>query len=124
MKLDFAEVAPGSQEVLRLEDLAVGYPSTGPLLAGIDLRLRAGERIALLGANGTGKTTKIRTIMGELPALAGRVRFGPSTRAGYLSQEQDTLDPDGNALETILAARHPSETDAAQLPALLPVRGG
>ncbi len=112
MKLDFAEVAPGSQEVLRLEDLAVGYPSTGPLLAGIDLRLRAGERIALLGANGTGKTTLIRTIMGELPALAGRVRFGPSTRAGYLSQEQGTLDPDSNALETILAVVTQSETDA------------
>ena len=47
-----------------------------PLLSELDLLLRAGERVALLGANGIGKTTLIKTIMGELPPLAGRVRFG------------------------------------------------
>jgi ATP-binding cassette subfamily F protein 3 len=112
MKLDFVDVTPGSREVLRLEELAVGYDPAAPLLSGIDLWLRAGERIALLGANGIGKTTLIRTIMGEVPPLAGRVRLGHGTRPGYLSQEQDTLDLDSNALDTILGAAAMSETDA------------
>ena len=112
MKLDFADVSPGSQEVLRLEDLAVGYDRAAPLLSDLDLLLRAGERVALLGANGIGKTTLIKTIMGELSPLAGRVRFGASTRPGYLSQEQATLDPASNALDTILGAAAMSETDA------------
>ena len=50
--------------------------------------------------------------MGELPPLAGRARFGHSTRPGYLSQEQATLDPASNALDTILGAAAMSETDA------------
>ncbi len=112
MKLDFMEVPAGSQDVLRLEDLAVGYAPLPPLLSDINLTLRAGERVALLGPNGCGKTTLLRTIMGQIPALAGQVRLGPSTRAGYLSQEQDTLDPAENALAAILGSAPMSETDA------------
>jgi ATP-binding cassette subfamily F protein 3 len=112
MKLDFVDVEPGSRDALRLDDLAVGYPPDPPLLSAINLTIRAGERIALLGANGTGKTTLIRTIMGELPPVNGRVHIGPSTQPGYLSQGQESLLPDATALETILAAATMSETDA------------
>jgi len=112
MKLDFAAVEPGSRDALRLVNLAVGYDPAAPLLSGIDQTIRAGERVVLLGPNGCGKTTLLRTIMGELPPLAGSVYLGPSTRAGYLSQEQDTLDAYENALEAILAVATQSETEA------------
>jgi len=112
MKLDFAAVEPGSRDALRLVNLAVGYDPVAPLLSGIDQTIRAGERVVLLGPNGCGKTTLLRTIMGELPPLAGSVYLGPSTRAGYLSQEQDTLDAYENALEAILAVATQSETEA------------
>ena len=112
MKLDFVQVPVSSQEVLRLEDLAVGYAPGRPLLEGINLVLRAKERIALLGPNGSGKTTLLRTIVGELAALHGRACAGPSIRIGYLAQEQETLDPAANALTTILAAASMAETDA------------
>lgn len=112
MKLDFAAIEPGSRDALRLVDLAVGYDPAAPLLANINQTIRAGERIVLLGPNGCGKTTLLRTIMGELPPLAGSVYLGPSTRAGYLSQEQDTLDAYENALEAVLAVATQSETEA------------
>ncbi|MBN1964566.1 MAG: ABC-F family ATP-binding cassette domain-containing protein [Anaerolineae bacterium] len=111
MKLDFVDVPPGSQEALRLEELAVGYAADAPLLTDITLTLHAGERIALIGPNGSGKTTLLRTIIGALPPLAGCVYKGPGTRIGYLAQEQETLDPAADALATILALGVMSETD-------------
>ncbi len=112
MKLDFADVQPGSREALRLLDLAVGYAPNLPLLTGITLTIRAGERIALIGPNGAGKTTLLRTVMGEIPPLAGQVYTGASTRVGYLSQEQDTLDGFVNALDAIQAGSGLGETEA------------
>ncbi len=112
MKLDFADMPPGSQEALRLQNLTVGYSARTPLLSDITLTLRAGERIALIGPNGVGKTTLLRTIAGIIPPLAGEVRLGPGTRPGYLSQEQDTLAPYEDALAAILATAPMSETEA------------
>ena len=112
MKLAFDETPTGGRDVLRLEDLAVGYDPRAPLLRDINLTLRAGERIALLGPNGCGKTTLLRTIVGEVAPLAGRARLGVGIHVGYLAQEQETLDPAADALSTILAAAPMSETDA------------
>jgi ATP-binding cassette subfamily F protein 3 len=112
MKLDFNDLPTGGQVVIRLEDLAVGYHPDTPLLTGINLVLRAKERIALLGPNGCGKTTLLRTIVGEVPPLAGHVRLGASIRVGYLAQEQETLDPNADAFSTVLAVASMSGTDA------------
>lgn len=60
--------------MLRLEGLRAGYGRV-PILAGIDLAVSAGELLGILGHNGMGKTTLLRTVMGYLPATAGRVRF-------------------------------------------------
>jgi ATP-binding cassette subfamily F protein 3 len=82
------------------------------IFSDVTVSIPHGARIALVGPNGSGKTTLLRTIVGEIPALGGRVYLGPSTRIGYLAQEQETLDADANALSTILGAASMSETDA------------
>jgi ATP-binding cassette subfamily F protein 3 len=112
MKLDFDQATPLGQDVLTLEELAVGYPSRPGLLQDVNAQIRAGQRIVLTGPNGAGKTTLIRTIAGRLPAQAGRVRLGASVRLGYMSQEQELLDPTRSALETIQQAAPLSQTDA------------
>ncbi len=112
MKLEFEDAPAGGRDVLVLEDLAVGYAPAAPLLCNINLALRAGERIALLGPNGCGKSTLLRTVVGEIAPLAGRARRGAGVRVGYLAQEQETLDPDADALSTVLAAAPMSETEA------------
>ncbi|MBN1202135.1 MAG: ABC-F family ATP-binding cassette domain-containing protein [Anaerolineae bacterium] len=112
LKLDFGDLPPTGQDVVSLDGLSIGYAPSAPLLQDLNLRLRAGERIAVLGPNGHGKSTLLKTIVGELPPLAGRVRIGASVQIGYLAQQQEILDPRGNALDTILSEARLSHTDA------------
>ena len=112
MKLAFEslEEAHIGRDVLALEDLTVGYDR--PLLSGLNQTVQAGQRVVLTGPNGAGKTTLLRTIAGRVPPLAGRARLGASVRLGYMSQEQEHLDPAATALTTILGAAAMTETEA------------
>jgi ATP-binding cassette, subfamily F, member 3 len=112
LKLDFGEPAHVGQHVLRLEQLAIGYPDRPPLLYDLNLDIRGGQRLVLTGPNGSGKTTLLRTIAGHLPPLAGRVHRGASVRLGYMTQEQTRLDPAQSALDMIQRAAALDETEA------------
>ena len=112
LKLDFGPPPPGGRAVLRLEDVAFAYPGRPPLFAGVTLDVGYGERIALVGPNGAGKTTLLRLIAGRLAPTAGQVRLGANVRLGWLTQEQDTLDPARTVLATALAERPMGETEA------------
>jgi ATP-binding cassette subfamily F protein 3 len=59
--------------------------------------------VALIGDNGTGKTTFLRTVMGALPPLAGQVRLGANLDVGYFAQAQDALDSDESVLDEFMA---------------------
>ncbi len=111
MKLAFGDAPASGQDVLVAGDLAVGYDGT-PLLRGLDLHIRHGERVVLTGENGTGKTTLLRTVAGALPPVSGSLRLGANVRVGYMAQEQEALDPAADALMTIRATVPWGETDA------------
>jgi ATP-binding cassette subfamily F protein 3 len=111
IRLTFDNVPPSGQDVIRLNDLAIGYDSH-PLLEGLNLEIQAGQRVALIGENGSGKSTLLRTILGMIPPLAGHVRLGANVRPGYLAQEQETLDPQLTPIATIQSLKPMSETDA------------
>ena len=112
LKLDFGDLPPTGQDVVFLEGLTIGYDASTPLLRDLNLIVRAGERIAVLGPNGHGKSTLLKTLVGEIPPLGGRVRIGASARIGYLAQEQEILDPRSNALEVIQSEAPLNHTDA------------
>jgi len=112
MKLDFGDNITLSKDVLTTENLSVGYPGNEPLLENLNLYIRAGQRIALTGENGTGKTTLLRTIAGQLEPLAGTVRLGQTVKLGYMSQEQELLSPQLSALETLQKVASFNETRA------------
>jgi ATP-binding cassette subfamily F protein 3 len=112
MKLDLDRDVHVGKQVVTLDRLAVGYAGQPPLLEDLDLRVEAGACAVIQGANGTGKTTLLRTIAGLLPPVSGRVRLGVTVRPGYLAQEQEQLDPDLSALETLRRAAPQGETEA------------
>ena len=91
-------------EVLALRDLAKSYGEKH-LFDGITLKVEGGERIALVGDNGTGKSTLIKMIMGELYPDNGRIRTGPQVRAAYLPQIIHFDHPDWNLVENMMAAK-------------------
>ena len=72
------------KEVLSVSALEVGYEAP---LARISLELKKGEKMAVVGDNGTGKSTFLKTLVGKLPALGGEIRFGVNVQAGYFDQE-------------------------------------
>jgi ATP-binding cassette subfamily F protein 3 len=112
MKLDFNEASDQSKDVLRTENLSVGYPGHTPLLENLNLYIRSGQRIALTGENGTGKTTLLRTITGGLVPLAGGIKLGHTIQLGYMTQEQEALDASLSALKIVQRATSMNETEA------------
>ncbi len=89
--------------ILQTADLVIGYSLDAPLFQAEDIDFRRTECAALIGPNGTGKTTFLKTILGELPPLSGRLRRGASLEIGYFAQAHDTLNMENTVLEELLS---------------------
>ena len=96
-----------SDVLIALQDAAVGYHRK-PLLSGVDLTVRKGDFLAVVGPNGGGKTTIVRTALGALPLLAGRLGGRKPLRIGYVPQREhvDTIWP-FRAGEVVMMGRVP-----------------
>lgn len=94
----------GGKSEIVLADLVAGYLPISFKLGPISLTIPYGDRIAILGLNGTGKTTLLRTISGELAALSGEVIIGGSLVVGNLTQEHSNL-PRGETIKNFLVQR-------------------
>lgn len=81
----------GSKKALELEGVSMGFDDE-LVFVDVDLLLRHGERVGLVGPNGCGKSVLMKLCIGEYAPLGGRIRIGPSTRLGYYAQEHDTLE--------------------------------
>lgn len=90
-----------ADRVLIMEELCIGYGEK-VLAQGINITLRRGEKAALLGANGTGKTTLLKTILGEIQPLKGKAKIGNRVQIGYFSQSYERLDPKQTLLENFV----------------------
>lgn len=87
-------------DVLTVSDVSKSF-SGAPLFEHIDFEVKRGEKIALMGANGTGKTTLLKMINGILPPDSGFIRLGTNVTVGYYDQEQQNLRDDKTLFEEI-----------------------
>jgi ATP-binding cassette, subfamily F, member 3 len=90
---DFPSPEPLPPPLIVLDQVEVGYAPEKPVLRRLDLRLDIDDRIALLGANGNGKSTMIKLLAGRLQPMTGAIRRSPKLKIGYFAQhQQDELD--------------------------------
>lgn len=99
-RFNLKQVARSGNNVLTVEDLTVGFP--GKILAsGINFTLHRGEALGIIGGNGAGKTTFVRTILGEIEPLAGEARWGTKVEIGYYSQQLEDLFPTNDVISEL-----------------------
>ncbi|MBN1857959.1 ABC-F family ATP-binding cassette domain-containing protein [Candidatus Bipolaricaulota bacterium] len=91
---------PSGRTVLETTELQVGYDK--PLFTAPPLRLERHDRVAIVGPNGCGKTTLLKSIMGSVPLLVGRIRHGHNVHPAVFSQTQEGLHTAGNVLDAVL----------------------
>ena len=97
---EFAQPPEGPDPLIRAHHLACGHTPGQTVVTLPELIVRRGARIGILGRNGTGKTTLIRTLIGELPPLSGELTRASTLDTGYLAQEQiEDLRPDESPLQ-------------------------
>lgn len=87
-------------DVLAIQQAAVGYDEQ-PVAKNLSVRAYKGERIAIIGPNGVGKSTLLKTIVKKQPLLDGEIHYGTNVNFGYYDQEQATLHGNGSVLEEI-----------------------
>src|SRR5690348_9798908 len=118
VRFDFPDPGELAPPLLTIDGAAVGYAPGQPVLRRLDLRLDPDDRIALLGANGNGKSTLARLIAGRLPAMAGHVTRAPRLRCGFFAQHQiEELDPGASPFDHLarLMPKASAETVRARL---------
>lgn len=99
---EFREPAAAPDPLLVLDGMSVGYGHT-PLICHLELTVRPGERIGLLGKNGAGKTTLIKLLAHELAPLSGKRVEGKDLKVGYFAQHQlEQLRPDESPLQHMM----------------------
>jgi ATPase subunit of ABC transporter with duplicated ATPase domains len=127
-KIQLEEVKPSSRQspfirfeqdkklyriALELENLSNGYDSK-PLFSGLNLLAEVGERIAIIGPNGIGKTTLLRTLVDELTPQSGKVKWSENAKIGYYAQDHSAdFSQDMNLFEWMSQWKKPSDDEQA-----------
>ncbi|SDN05641.1 ABC-F family ATP-binding cassette domain-containing protein [Lachnospira pectinoschiza] len=100
MKIKLEPEVISGNDVLTIEGLTKSFDDV-TLFKDLNLEIKRGERVALIGNNGTGKTTILRLINGLIPADSGTIMLGSKVEIGYYDQEHHVLDPDKTLFEEI-----------------------
>lgn len=99
-KIEFNPSVTSGNDVLQLRDISMGYGER-ILFKDLNLDIYRGEKVALIGANGIGKSTLFKIIMNEITPLSGDIKFGTNVNVSYFHQEQKTLNLDNTIIDEI-----------------------
>ena len=101
LKINFKENFQSGTDVLMVENLAGGIDGRNALFSDVEFDIKRGERICIVGANGIGKTTLLRTLIGEIKPISGYIRRGHNLEFGYYDQGQQLLGNDNTVIDEI-----------------------
>ena len=99
-RIQFTPSVQSGNDVLQIRDVSMGYGER-ILFKDLDLDIYRGEKVALIGANGVGKSTLFKIITNELQPLSGNIKFGTNVHVSYFHQEQKTLNLDNTIIDEI-----------------------
>ncbi len=96
-----AEGNRSGNRVIQAENVTFSFDKEKPLIKDFSVEVYRGEKIALVGPNGVGKTTLLRVLLGELEADSGKIKLGANLELSYLDQLHGELDPDASVLDNV-----------------------
>ena len=100
VRINFTSERLSGKEVLILRNLTIGYPGK-TMVHDISLQINKGDRVAVIGQNGIGKSTLLKTIMKKLKPQNGAIKYGAALDVGYYDQELQLLDPTKTVIDTV-----------------------
>ncbi|MDO3408587.1 ABC-F family ATP-binding cassette domain-containing protein [Saccharibacillus sp. CPCC 101409] len=100
----FQAAYTSGKDVLHIDRLAASYDGNDPLFRNVSFALNRGETVALIGPNGVGKSTLLKTLIGQHKPDEGRLNWGAKVQIGYYDQEQGNLNPQNTVLEELWSA--------------------
>lgn len=100
IKFSFKSLHGAGNDILILDNISKVFDGK-PLISDVNMHIKKGEHVFLLGDNGTGKTTVMRMIMDEIKPDTGEIEFGARVLPGYFDQAQSDILPDGSVLEVV-----------------------
>ncbi|MBO5357720.1 MAG: ABC-F family ATP-binding cassette domain-containing protein [Clostridia bacterium] len=98
-RADFTPLDIGVKDVLSVKDLKIGYDK---VLSTVSLEMKRGDKVGIIGGNGLGKSTFIKTLVGEVSALGGEFKFGPRVQIGYFDQQMAQYSSHDTVLDDFL----------------------
>ncbi|MDB5048084.1 MAG: ATPase component of transporter with duplicated ATPase domain [Fibrobacteres bacterium] len=115
MDLDLDSAARLGKTILEITNLAKAYGDR-QLFKGLDLSLLPGDRIGILGPNGSGKTTFLKILLGKIKADSGEIKLGVNTLTAYFDQKRESLDPEKTVWQTLGGDAEYVEFGGAKVP--------
>ncbi len=94
--IDFQPESKSYKDVLTVKDLEIGYDR---VLSTVNVNIERGERVGIIGANGLGKSTFLKTIVSQIPAISGQFSFGSNVKFGYFDQQTTHTTSNKTVLE-------------------------
>ncbi len=98
-RAEFTPLDMGVKDVLSVKDLKIGY---NDVLSTVNLEMKRGEKVGIIGGNGLGKSTFIKTLVGEIQKLGGEFKFGPRVQIGYFDQQMAQYSSNDTVLNDFL----------------------